>query len=282
MGPLPKTGRGNKYIIVVIDYFTKWPEAFVLPDQTATTVARVLINDIFARYGMPYILHSDQGANFDSTLIKEICLILEIKKTPTTVYHPQCDGVVERFNRTLQDLISLNEKDAMDNWDIRLGVVLMAYRSNFQTTTGFTPHYLLFGREMRVPVDIMSGPQPFEPPTRLQAITDLRDTLRIVYNNVRRNVSESQRRQKDYYDRLTSGERLKPQQKVWLFTPPTAVDQPAKFYKPWSGTWTVATRLFDVNYRIKNESTTQSKVVHFNRLKACNVVLSTNKPEEIA
>ena len=168
MSPLSKTGRGNKYILVVSDYFTKWLEAFAIPDQSATTVARVLIKDIYSRYGMPYIIHSDQGANFETTLIKKICLSLEIKKTRTTAYHPQCDCVVERFDRTLQELISLNVKDAKDNWDIRLGVVLMAYRSSVQTTSGFNPHYLLFGREMRVPVDIMYGTPPFEPPTRLK------------------------------------------------------------------------------------------------------------------
>ena len=110
----------------------------------------------------------------------------------------------------------------------------------------------------------------------------MRDTLRVVYNNVRRNVSQSQRRQKDYYDRLTSGERLKPQHIVWLFTPPTPKDQPAMFYKLWSGPWTVVTQLSDVNYRIKNESKKKSKAVHFNWLKACNVVLNTNEPEEVA
>ena len=165
---------------------------------------------------------------------------------------------------------------------MRLGVVIMAYRSSVQTTTGFTPHYLLFGREMRVPVDIMYGPPPFESPTRLQAITDLRDTLLVVYNNVRHNVSEAQRPQKDYYDRFNRGERFKPQQKVWLFTPPTAKDQPGKFYKPWSGPWTIVNRLSDVNYRIKDESSTKSKVVHFNRFKACKVVVSANKPKEVA
>ena len=281
MGPLPKTGRGNKYILVVSDYFTKWPEAFPLPDQSATTVARVLINEIFSRFGMPYILHSDQGTNFDSTVIKEICIILEIKKTRTTAYHPQCDGAVERFNRTLQDLISLNVHNAKDNWDIRLGVVLMAYRSSVQTTTGFTPHYLMFGREMRIPVDIMFGPPPIESPTRLQTVTDLRDTLRYVYNEVRINVSEAQRRQKDYYDRLTTGERFKPLQRVWLFTPPTAKDQPAKFYKPWSGPWTVVSRLSDVNYRIQDSTTAKRKIVHFNRLKLYTAENVPPVPDEV-
>ena len=81
-------------------------------------MTRILIIDIFARYGMPYILHSNQGVNFDSTVIKKICLNLEINKTRTTAYYPQCDGVVERFNQTQQDLILLNVKDAKDNWDI--------------------------------------------------------------------------------------------------------------------------------------------------------------------
>ena len=144
VGPLPKTTRGNKYILVLRDYFTKWPEAFPLQNQEAVTIARILVSEVFARFGVPYILHSDQGTNFDSKLIKELCILLEIKKTRTTAYHPQCDGLVERFNRTLIDLIALSTRDAQNSWDLQIGVVLMAFRSSVQASTGFTPYSLMF------------------------------------------------------------------------------------------------------------------------------------------
>ncbi len=84
-----------------MDYFTKWPEAFAVPNQEAATLARCLLSEYFSRFAIPYMLHSDQGANFESHLIRELCELLDIKKTRTTGYHPQCDGLVERMNRTL-------------------------------------------------------------------------------------------------------------------------------------------------------------------------------------
>jgi transposase InsO family protein len=96
---LPKTPRGNRYVLVVADYFTRWVEAFAVPDQRSETIARTLIDGVFTRHGFPLILHSDQGRNFESNLIKEMCKILGIEKVRTSPYHPQCDGLVERMNR---------------------------------------------------------------------------------------------------------------------------------------------------------------------------------------
>ena len=107
LGPLPETDAGNKYILVVGDYFTKWKEAYPMRDMEATTVARLLVNEFFCRFGLPDTLHTDQGRNFESSLIKEICSLLGIHKTRTTPYHPQSDGLVERFNRTLLNMLSL-------------------------------------------------------------------------------------------------------------------------------------------------------------------------------
>ena len=117
IGPLPKTDRNNRYILTVVDHFTKHVEAYALADKKATTVARVLLNEFVSRYGVSYVLHIDQGANFESNLFKELCQMLNIKKTRTTPYHPQCDGQVERMNRTIIDLLKLNVRDATNNWD---------------------------------------------------------------------------------------------------------------------------------------------------------------------
>ena len=101
LGPLPLSRQGNKYLLIVQDYFTKWVEAYPLPNQEAVTVAEVLVQQFVAGFGVPLFLHSDQGRNFESTVFAEMCSLLGIHKTHTTPYHPQSDGMVERFNRTL-------------------------------------------------------------------------------------------------------------------------------------------------------------------------------------
>ena len=106
IGPFPKTELGNEYILIVCDYFTRWTESFPLPNLEATTVARVLVNEYICRFGVPEQLHTDQGRNFESKLIQEICKLLEIHKTRSSPYHPQSDGLVERFNRTLEAMLS--------------------------------------------------------------------------------------------------------------------------------------------------------------------------------
>ena len=106
MGPIKGTTRGNKHILVLMDHFTKWCEAFPTKDQKASTVVQILVSSVFSRFGPPTVLHSDQGRNFDSTLMHEIYQLMGIKKTRTSAYHPQFDGLVERQNRTLQSMLS--------------------------------------------------------------------------------------------------------------------------------------------------------------------------------
>ena len=95
----PLTQRGNKYVVVFMDYFTKWVEAYAVPDQQAQTVARLLVENIVCRHGVPQELLSDRGSNFLSDLMLEVCSLLGIKKLNTSSYHPQTDGLVEKFVR---------------------------------------------------------------------------------------------------------------------------------------------------------------------------------------
>ena len=101
MGPFPETKAGNRHLLVVMDYFTMWPEAYALLNQEAGTVASVLVNEFTSRYGVPAEIHSDQGRHFESAMFTEMCQLLGIHKTRTTALHPQSDGVVERYNQTL-------------------------------------------------------------------------------------------------------------------------------------------------------------------------------------
>ena len=99
----PRSKDGNRYAVVFIDYLTKWPEVFAVADQTAHTIAQLLVEQIISRHGVPA---EDQSANFLSGFIKEVCRILGIKQLNTTAYHPQTDGLVERFNHTLTAMLS--------------------------------------------------------------------------------------------------------------------------------------------------------------------------------
>jgi len=111
LGPLPESLQKNIYVMVVGDYFSRWMEAIPLPNQEASTVADHLVDEVFMRFSVPEQLHSDQGPQFKSQLVKEVCKLLHIKKTRTTPYHPQCDGMVERFNRTLHNMLATHCKD---------------------------------------------------------------------------------------------------------------------------------------------------------------------------
>ncbi|GFU95926.1 retrovirus-related Pol polyprotein from transposon 412 [Trichonephila clavipes] len=117
LGPLPRTVSGNKYLLVVMDYFTKWPEVYPIPDQESPTVAEAVVQHWISRYGVPLQLHSDQGRNFVSAVLKGVCELLGIDKTKTTPLHPQSDGMVERFNRTILNNLSLMVSKNQQDWD---------------------------------------------------------------------------------------------------------------------------------------------------------------------
>ncbi|UYV73615.1 K02A2.6-like [Cordylochernes scorpioides] len=162
-GPFPVTEGGNKYILVAMDYFTKWPEAYAIPNQEATTVAKVLMDNLICRFGVPLELHSDQGRNFEAGVFQELCRLLGIRKTRTTPLHPQSDGMVERFNKTMEEHLSEVVEQHQRDWDVRLPPFLMAYRAAIHETTGQTPAKIMFGRELRLPCDLEFG-SPGEPP----------------------------------------------------------------------------------------------------------------------
>ena len=140
VGPLPRTKSGNKYILVMCDYATRWPEAVALKAIDAETVAEEMVR-IFTRVGVPEEMLTDQGANFTSGLMKEVHRLLGVKPIRTSPYHPQTDGLVERFNRTLKSMLKkAHEGDpVVREWDRALPYLLFAYREVPQESTGFHP-----------------------------------------------------------------------------------------------------------------------------------------------
>lgn len=268
LGPLPMTRKGNKFILVVNDAFTKWPECFSLPNQLATTIADCLYQNFFCRFGMPANLHADQGRNFESNLFTEVMSLLGISKTRTTAYHPQSNGEVERFNRTIAAMLSHYVAADQRDWDDYLPTVLLAYRSSVHSSTKQTPFMLMFGRELSLPVDVMFGQPPNQKKSVIDYVAKLREDLDKAYEEVRMQLEVEQRRQKDYYDREVRPQRFKAGDRVWLFVPAIKKGCAKKLCRPWKGPFKVVELVTDVLARIQTTAN-KTAVVHFNRLKPC-------------
>jgi len=156
-GPHPRTPRGSKYIVTFVDAFSIWAEAFVIPNKKAKTVARVLVEQVFCRFGTPVALLSDNAGELDGRLMQEICRLLDIDKQHTSFYHLETNAVAERFHGTLNSMMGRVVSEHQKDWDICLSYILAAYRASTHQSTEYTPNFLMFAREGRAPADLVFG-----------------------------------------------------------------------------------------------------------------------------
>lgn len=253
---------------MVSDYFTKWTEAYPLKNIESQTVAKVLVEQFFCKYGVPEIVHSDQGRQYESRLFKDMCELLGIKKTRTTAFHPKSDGMVERFNKTLATMLSAYVSDYQQDWDKKLPYVLMAYRSSQHESTGYTPNMLMMGRETATPIDIM-----YELPNRLKPtnvhdwVWELRKTLEEAHANTRKITEQSMLRQKRYHDQNVVKKKFEEGDKVLVYFPQRAVGKSPKLMSFWYGPYIIVKQHSDVTFKIRKETDTKTLVVHVDRLR---------------
>ena len=154
-GPLTTTTGGNKYIVVFIDHFTKWVEAFPTHRIHTKQIVKLLVDNIITRFGIPEKLLLDNGPQFNNEDLKQVCSSLGTNKKFSTIYHPETNGMVERMNRTLKEMVRKCVNTNQKNWDEVLPWVTMAYNSARHVTTKFSPHFLLFGCQTRLPIDLV-------------------------------------------------------------------------------------------------------------------------------
>ncbi len=154
---LEPTRSGLENVLVMTDVFTKYTWAVPTRDQRAETVAQVLVVEWFYRFGVPSRVHSDQGRNFESSLVQQLCALYGVEKSRTTPYHPAGNGQCERFNRTLHNLLRALPVSRKADWALCLPQVLFCYNTTPHQTTGESPYFLMFGQEPRLPVDFLLG-----------------------------------------------------------------------------------------------------------------------------
>ncbi|CAC5388204.1 unnamed protein product [Mytilus coruscus] len=266
-GPFPISKFKNRYVLVLMDYFTKWVEAYPIPDMGSYTVARYFCKEFISRFGVPRIFLSDQGPCFEARLFQQLCDLFGIHKTRTSSYHPMTDGLVEKMNHTLKNVIASYIDEGQTDWDEWLPFALMAIRSSVQETTGMTPNKLMFGREINIPLTLLHEPLPSTPPSHIEYIGKLQDNINKAYDIVRGHMRTQQKRQKVNYDMKQSGKPYKENDLVWLFTPHKRKGLSPKLQKFWVGPYRIVKKLSDANYLIQLEGSLAKRIVHFNRLK---------------
>ena len=250
VGPFPISISGNKYIVVITDAFTKWVEAWPVDDQREETIAQLLVEHIVCRFGCPESLLSDRGTNFLSALSMKVYELLQINKKTTTAYRPQTNGVTERFNGTLVDMLSIyaTERD----WDAYIPYVLCSYRATPHATTGFSPHFLVFGREMRLPNDVLNGvgAEAYETNDRTDYAEEMAYRLHHAYKTVAAKYATLTDKREQLNAELYNPKQFKVGDKVWLFMPQPPTGTSSKLYKPWRGPYQIIGAKGALNYKL--------------------------------
>ena len=206
---------GYENILVVTDHFTKYSQAYPTRNQTARTTAQILYNNFFVHYGFPARLHSDQGRNFESCVIKELCTLGGIEKSRTTPYHPMGNGQCERFNRTLLEMLGTLETDQKSDWKAYVSPLVHMYNSTKHDTTGYSPYFLLFGREPRLPIDVLlPSKETGQPNSYTKYVADLKKRIKYAQELVEARIRKAGEANKGWYDRKVRGATLQPGDQV--------------------------------------------------------------------
>ena len=237
---LPCTESGNKHVVVFQVMFTKWPMVYAVPDQKIERITKLLCEEIVPFFGVPEALLSDRGTNLLSHLMLGICKSLGITKLNTTSYHPECDGMVERFNRTLKAMLRKRAAQYGIQWDKHLPAVLWAYRNTPHDTTGEKPSFLLFGWDCKSPSEAAMLPPDGAQPT---AVDDYRQeliqSLSTARQNALQNIGRSQKKYKKQYDRRSDLYKYQVGDWVLIRYPHEETGKFRKLSRPWHGPYRI-------------------------------------------
>lgn len=266
VGPIhPRASDGSRYILTLVDFGTRWPEAVALKNIETTTVAEAML-EIFCRVGIPKEILSDRGTQFTSAMMEEILRLLSVKGLKTTPYHPQCNGLVERFNGTLKKMLRRMTADQPKEWPRFISPLLFAYREAPQSSLKFSPFELVYGRAVRGPLQVLrelwDNDEPNEEvKTTYTYVLDLAERLKSTCELAKIELTKAKEVQKFHFDKKAKVRRLEQGSKCLVLLP-TATN---KLVAQWRGPYTVIERASEVNYIVQVGNL--KKRFHINMLK---------------
>ncbi|UYV73826.1 K02A2.6-like, partial [Cordylochernes scorpioides] len=269
LGRFPTSEGGNRWIIVCTDYLTKYAITKALPTSESMEVAKFFIEDVILKHGAPRELITDRGRNFTSSMISDLNNQCRITHRKTTAYHPQTNGLTERLNKTIADMLSMYVDVNQKYWDRILPFVTFAYNTAKQESTGFTPFFLVHGREAETPLDVLF-------PKLLPEDDDFIQTLGARAEEARKlariHSMRSQDSNKQRYDAHHRNIIYQPGDLVWIFIPVRKVGYSEKLMRRYFGPYKVTRKISDVTYEVETFGNQQGRrkakdLVHICRMK---------------
>jgi len=268
VGPIdPPTEGGHRYILTLVDYATRYPEAIPLKKITAESVAEALVS-MYSRYGIPDEILSDRGTQFMSECMKEVSRLLGIRQLATTPYHPMCNGLVEKFNGTLKTMLRRMVSEQPKQWHRYIDALLFAYRSVPQESTGFAPFELLYGRSVRSPINVLkelwtndTNDISHDTKTTYEYVFELRNKLGETLQIAQEELQKSQKKYKHYYDRKAKPRTFKAGDSVLVLLP----SNNNKLLMQWKGPYTIDSVVGLNDYKVRVSG--KMKTFHANLLK---------------
>ena len=274
MVQLPTSKKGNKNIIVIVDLFTKWVEAFSTDSSNAKTTANILFQ-YFTRYGTPEKLLSDRGTSFLNETMTELTKLFGVKQINTTLYHPQTNGTVERFNRVLINILTPFINKAKDDWDELIPAAVMAYNLSVHSTIQEMPAFLVYGREIRMPNDLI---RPADTTGNIAKFkSELVEKMKNAFQFTKDIADDVRTKSKDRRDNKRIKHKFKVNDLVSLFRPSTE-EKSKKFTKNWTGPFCITEIIEDRNVRLKTLNGKSVKnAQHISRIKKYYIVKPRSK-----
>lgn len=232
-------------------------------------IARLLVDEIISRHGALRVLLSDRGTNFLSKIVADVCKIFQIHKVNTSSYHPQTDGLVERFNSTLCQSLSMYVAKNQKDGDDFIPLILFAHRTSILEAIGDSPVYVLYGREPRLPIDVKY--LRLDSDNMSSSVLEHRkrvvEKVEMAQNLARENLQLSQQKMNDYYDRNVREPVFEVGQRVWVYTPRSKKGLSKKLLQNWLGPYRIVEKSSPVHFQIRTDTNKVTFAVHANRMK---------------
>ena len=266
VGPMNRSRKGNRYLLTICDYATRYPEAIPLSNIRTSTVANALLT-VFARVGLPEEIVHDQGTNFMSAVMQTICTKLQITQLKATAYHQQTNGITERFHATLKNMMRSLTPEDRNTWDEFIPHFLFAYREVPSQVTGFAPFELLYGRQVRGPLSVIKSnwvDRDHEETDVVTHLLQMRKRIDSFMQQANSTLADNQEKMKAHYDKGAVQRIFEPGDQVLVFLP----DSAAKLDSKWQGPYSIVRKINEVNYVVNMaDKRKKHRVFHINMLK---------------